>query len=88
MKSIIEEFYYGNLEPQEMNNSESSAKLKKKLRQLAESEAKLTAALSGDEKEAFLRYINQHNEFSALSCADSFATGFKMGAKFSLEMFS
>ena len=37
MASIIEEFYYGNIEPQELN-SELTPKLKKKLNNLAEKE--------------------------------------------------
>lgn len=42
MSNIIEVFYYGNLEPQEIN-SELTPKLKKKLSNLAEKEEQLTA---------------------------------------------
>ena len=41
MASIIEDFYYGNIEPQELN-SEVTPKLKKKLSSLAEKEEQLT----------------------------------------------
>ena len=37
MSNIIEDFYYGNIEPQEVN-SELTSKLKKKLNNLAEKE--------------------------------------------------
>ena len=37
MSTFIEEFYYGNIEPQEVN-SELTPKLKKKLSNLAEKE--------------------------------------------------
>ena len=40
MSNIIEDFYYGNIEPQEVNN-ELTPKLKKKLSNLAEKEEQL-----------------------------------------------
>ena len=46
MSTIIEEFYYGNIEPQEVN-SELTPKLKKKLSNLAEKEEQLTERLNG-----------------------------------------
>jgi hypothetical protein len=50
MANIIEEFYYGNIEPQELN-SELTYKLKKKLSSLADKEEQLTAHLDGEVKE-------------------------------------
>ena len=47
MPNIIEDFYYGNIEPQELN-SEITPKLKKKLSDLAEKEEHLTAKLKGE----------------------------------------
>ena len=44
MSNIIGDFYYGNIEPQEVN-SELTPKLKKKLSNLAEKEEQLTARL-------------------------------------------
>lgn len=88
MKSIIEELYYGNIEPTELNNGESALKLKRKLGELAKIEQELTEALTDKDKERFLRCMEQYNEFSGLSCADSFVTGFKLGAKFACEMFT
>lgn len=56
MTNIIEKFYYGNIEPQELN-SEITPKLKKKLRVLSEKEEQLTARLTGEEKELFQNYL-------------------------------
>ena len=56
MANIIEDFYYGNLEPQEVN-SELTHKLKKKLSSLAEKEEYLTARLNGEEKTLFQNYV-------------------------------
>lgn len=63
MSNIIEDFYYGNLEPQEIN-SELTPKLKKELSNLAEKEEQLTARLSGEDKEQFQNYVSAYIEFS------------------------
>lgn len=86
MSNIIEELYYGNIEPQELN-SELSAKLKKKLNSLAEKEEQLTAKLNGEEKDLFLNYASTYVEFSTISNSDSFISGFRLGAKFTYDTF-
>ena len=52
MSNIIEDFYYGNLEPQEVN-SELTPKLKKKLSNLAEKEEHLTQDLPAKIRNCF-----------------------------------
>lgn len=52
MSKFIEDFYYGNIEPQELN-SELSARLKNKLSKLTEKEEQFTAKLTTDDKELF-----------------------------------
>lgn len=86
MSNIIEDFYYGNIEPQEIN-SELTPKLKKKLSNLAEKEEQLTAKLTGEEKELFLSYVSAYVEFSSISNSDSFLSGFRLGAKFTYDTF-
>lgn len=86
MSNIIEELYYGNIEPQELN-SELSAKLKNKLSKLTENEEQLTAKLTTEDKELFLDYANTYNEFLSLSNSDSFMSGFRLGAKFTHDTF-
>ena len=86
MSSTIEDFYYGNIEPLEVN-SELTSKLKKKLSSLAEKEEQLTARLTGEDKELFQSYVSAYIEFSTTSNADSFITGFRLGAKFTYETF-
>ncbi len=86
MSNIIEDFYYGNLEPQEVN-SELTPKLKKKLSNLAEREEQLATRLTGEAKEMFLSYVNAYVEFSTTSNADSFISGFRLGASFIYDTF-
>lgn len=86
MLTFIEDFYYGNIEPQEVN-SELTPKLKKKLSNLAEKEEQLTAKLTGEDKEPFQNYVSAYIEFSTTSNADSFISGFRLGAKFIYDTF-
>ena len=86
MSTFIEDFYYGNIEPQEVN-SELTPKLKKKLNQLAEKEEQLTVRLTGEDKELFQNYVSAYIEFSTTSNADSFISGFRLGARFTYETF-
>lgn len=86
MSNIIEDLYYGNLEPQEVN-SELTPKLKKKLNNLAEKEEQLSARLTGEEKELFQNYVSAYIEFSTTSNTDSFILGFRFGAKITYDTF-
>ena len=86
MSSIIEDFYYGNIEPQELS-TEITSKLKKKLSDLVKKEEELTEMLPEKEKELFTNYVNAHNEFSSISNSDSFISGFRLGARFSYDTF-
>lgn len=86
MSNVIEELYYGNLEPQELT-TEISPKLKKKLSALAKKEEELTAMLPEKERELFVNYVSAHNEFSSISNSDSFISGFRLGARFVYDTF-
>lgn len=86
MSGFIEEFYYGNIEPQACN-SELNKELKKLLSTLTEKEELLTATLNGEEKDLFSDYVNAYNEFLAFSIADGFISGFRLGARFTYDTF-
>ena len=86
MSDFIEDFYYGNIEPQEVN-SELTSKLKKKLSSLAEKEEQLAARLTGEDKDLFQSYVSSYIEFSTTSNADSFISGFRLGARFTYDTF-
>ena len=86
MSNVIEELYYGNLEPQEMT-TEISPKLKKKLSALAKKEEELSAMLPEKERELFTNYVLAYNEFSSIGNSDSFISGFRLGARFTFDTF-
>ena len=86
MSNIIENLFYGNLEPQELS-TEITPKLKKKLNELVKKEEELTSKLSEEEKELFLNYVSAYNEFSSISISDGFISGFRLGARFTYDTF-
>ena len=86
MSGFIEEFYYGNIEPQACS-SELNKELKKLLSTLTEKEELITAKLNGNEKDLFSEYVNAYNKFLAFSIADGFISGFRLGARFTYDTF-
>ena len=86
MSGFIEDLYYGNIEAQELS-SELGGPLKKKLNTLAKSEEELREKLSAEEKKLFEKYTNSCNEFLSMCTADSFISGFRLGAKFTHDVF-
>ena len=75
MSDFIEDFYYGNIEPQECTTN-LTAKVKKSLSELADKE-----------KELFTDYVATYIKFSSLCNADSFTVGFRLGARFTYDTF-
>ena len=86
MSDFIEDFYYGNIEPQEISTT-LSTELKKKLDSLSQAEEQLTSTLTDKEKELFMKYASQSSEFLCVSNADSFIAGFRLGARFTYDTF-
>ena len=86
MFNFIEQFYYGNIEPQALS-TEITPKLKKKLNALVKKEEELTGMLPEKEKELFTNYVLAYNEFSSIGNSDSFISGFRLGARFAYDTF-
>lgn len=85
-ENIIKELYYGNIDPQ-ARGFKNGSYLKKQITILSESEALLTEKLTGDEKKAFLSFINTSNSILAQSELDSFMVGFRLGTRLILDTF-
>ena len=86
MKNFIEEFYYGNIEPQARSTKQNKA-VQKQMKILMTNEDFLTTALSDKNKKQFLDYVNAWSIFNGESNLDSFIMGFRLGAKFMLDTF-
>ncbi len=55
--NFIEEFYYGNINPQAWS-SDQNPKVQKDIQTLSESENFLTDKLTGEEKRRFISYVD------------------------------
>ena len=86
MSDFIEEFYYGNIEPQECT-TELKPKVMKCLNELAQKEKYLMDTLTDDDKELFTDYVDTYIKFLSICNADSFITGFRLGARFTYDTF-
>ena len=82
--NIIEELYYGNIDPQNRDYCPKSP-VKKASDSLNDLEEKLTEQLAGENKELFLRFCNAYAEFMGESELDTFVTGFRLGARLMMD---
>ena len=79
MNSFIEEFYYGNIDPQ-ARSFEQNKKVQQDMQTLTDNEDFLTDKLSGEEKKRFIQYVDAWAAVNGESTLDSFITGFRLGA--------
>ena len=86
MKNFIEEFYYGNLDPQARSTKENKT-VQKQMGVLMLNEDFLTENLSGESKKNFLEFCNAWSVVNGESNLDSFIIGFRLGAKFTYDTF-
>ena len=86
MFKFIEEFYYGNIDPQARSTNENKA-LQKQIEVLMLNEDFLTDNLSGKSKKKFLAFCNAWGVVNGESNLDSFIMGFRLGANFAYDTF-
>ena len=86
MSKFIEEFYYGNLDPQARSTKENKA-VQKQMEVLMLNEDFLTENLSGESKKRFLEFVNAWGVVNGESNLDSFIMGFRLGANFTYDTF-
>ena len=86
MTNFIEQFYYGNIDPQECS-SELKSELKEKLNELTQIEKRLGEKLTDENQKLFPEYSDKYLEFLTTSITDGFINGFRIGAKFTHDTF-
>ena len=86
MTNFIEEFYYGNIDPQ-ARSFEQNKKVQCDMQILTDNEDFLTDKLSGEEKKRFIQYVDAWASVNGESTLDSFITGFRLGAQFTFDTF-
>ena len=86
MKNLIEELYYGNIDPQN-SGFEDDESVQRELRTISENENWLTEHLAGEEKKRFLDFADAWSAYNGDAALDGFITGFRLGARFVLDAF-
>lgn len=87
MRRMLEEFYYGNLNPNERSFIKDSA-YSQAVRTISENEEKLTELLEGKEKQILLDLINAQSIADGTTAVESFIQGFRLGARIAIEIMS
>ena len=83
--NILEEFWYGNIEPAEYDTS-SSKEYKELLQLISRNEEKLLATMTDAQKDLFSRYQDCVREFQATAECLLFQNSFCLGARMMLEI--
>lgn len=83
--TMLEELWYGNLEPSEFDSS-SSKEYKELLHLVSRNEEKLLATMTAEQKELFSRYSDCVREFHSLAECLLFQNSFKLGARMMAEV--
>lgn len=81
MEKFIEQFYFGNIDPQ-ARSTMCNEMVTKEISVIAAAEEYLIAKLQGEEKSKFLDHINAWSIVNGESNLDSFIMGFRLGAGF------
>ena len=82
---ILEEFWYGNIEPTDYD-ADASKEYKEVLRLISRNEEKLRATMTDEQKELFSRYTDCVQEFQTMTGYLLFQNSFKLGARMMLEV--
>jgi len=84
-KSILKEFYYGNIIPIERQMIQGS-ELKHAVKELVKAEEQLRAMLQPEIIPLMERYAKAHAAVSLITEAEIYVDGFKTGAQFMMEI--
>ncbi len=85
MKSIINELWYGNIDPLE-GGLFNKPIFKEHLHNIGQSREALEKTLNEEQTKALEKLMEQHNQLDSVTEEAIFACGFRLGAKIMLEM--
>lgn len=83
--NLLEEFWYGNLEPTEYGISMNQT-AKEALQRICRNEEKLRATLTDEQKELLDRLASSQQEYQVESNCLLFQNSFRLGARMMLEV--
>ena len=82
---ILQEFWYGNIEPMEYDTS-SYKEYKKLLELICRNEEKLKATMTDEQKKLFSKYTDCVREYQTITDCLLFQNSFKLGARMMVEV--
>lgn len=83
--SILEEFWYGNIEPADYDASPGK-EYKEMLQLISRNEDKLLATMTDAQKELFTRYADCVREYQTIAECMLFQNSFQLGARMMLAV--
>ena len=83
--NILEESWYGNIEPTEYDTS-SGKEYKELLQLISRNEEKLLATMNDEQKELFSRYTDCVREHQVMTECLLFQNSFRLGARMTVEV--
>ena len=83
--NILEEFWYGNIEPAEYDIS-SSKEYKELLQLISRYEDKLVATMTEEQKDLFIKFVDCVREYQVMAMCLLFQNSFRLGGRMMLEV--
>ena len=87
MPNILEDLYYGNLSPSQRSVKPNS-RVQTLMKKQGDLETKLSESLTEEQRANFEPYLSITADLLDANCLDSFITGFRLGARFTHEIFA
>ena len=83
--SILEEFWYGNIEPAEYDSC-TTKEYRESLKLISRNEDKLLATMTEEQKELFTKYADCVREYQVMAECLLFQNSFRLGGRMMLEV--
>ena len=83
--SVLEDFWYGNIEPSEYDTS-SVKEYKEALLRISRNEESLQETLTDTQRKLFAQYLDSVREFQAMAECLLFQNSFRLGARMMMEI--
>ena len=86
MRSILEEFAYGNISP-EVQTHKRNSELGQAMRAASRNQEQLFEKLGGEDKATFQKYVEAQEEVIQLTAVKNLIYGYKLGLLMTAEAF-
>ena len=83
MENILEEFWYGNIDPMEQSTGKSRA-IKELLKLMGRNRDRLYDSMTAEQKETLAKYDDCINEMHSIMELEIFTYAFRLGGRFML----